>query len=59
MSLKVEASREPEQFWHVWYAPVGLSRDEAHRFFLARIKPSGYTFEKFQYDRLTGRVMTA
>ena len=57
--MTVEASWQPEYFWHVWYAPTGLSRDEAHRYFLSRIKPRDYTFEKFQYDHKTGRVMTA
>ena len=56
--MNAEGSRDPEGMWHVWYVPAGLSRDEAHRFFLARVKPGPYTFDAFRYDRTTGRVMT-
>jgi hypothetical protein len=58
MSLKVEGSRDKEIFWHVQYIKPGLTRDEAHREFL-RAKPWQFTFEKFHYDRHTGRVMAA
>jgi len=57
--MKVEASRQSERFWHVWYLPALLSRDEAWNYFMTRIKPREYTFEKFHYDTKTGRVMTA
>jgi hypothetical protein len=56
--MKVEGSRDKEIFWHVQYIAPGLTRDEAHREFL-RAKPWQFTFEKFHYDRHTGRVMAA
>lgn len=58
IEMQVEASRDPERFWHVQYITKGLTRDEAHREFL-RAKPWSFTFEKFRYDRETGRVMAA
>jgi len=55
--MNEEGSRDKEGFWHVWYVPAGLSRDEAHRRFLT-MKPRDYTFDTFRYDQKTGRVMT-
>jgi len=56
--MNVEASRQKEEFFHVWFLPPGMSRDEAHRYFLARVKPQAYTFEKFRYNPETGKTAT-
>jgi hypothetical protein len=57
--MKVEPSRDPEIFWHVWAAPKWMAQDEAELFFRQHIKPKPYTYEKFKYDPRAGRVMTA
>jgi hypothetical protein len=57
MTVKSEATRDRELFWHVWYITPGLNRDDAHRKFLST-KPHAYTFDKFKYDPKTGKVMT-
>lgn len=57
--MNVESSRDAELFWHHWSnMPVGLSMDEAYRYFVEKIKPSGYKFDRFRYDRKTGRCRT-
>lgn len=54
----VEASRQPEAFWHVWAMPKVLRRDEAYRYFMERVKPKTYIFEKFRYDPHKGAAYT-
>lgn len=57
-SNEVTQPKEQEVFWHFWYIPPGLKRDEAIEYFDRRCKPRGYTYEKFRYDVGTGRVGT-
>jgi len=57
--MKSEVSRQPELMWSFWFIPKDLSRDEAIKYFMEKIKPRTYTFEKFTYDRKAGRVGTA
>lgn len=45
--------------WHCWKLPFFLERDEAYRFFMDKVKPAEYDFEKFKYDPKRGVAMTA
>jgi hypothetical protein len=56
--MKIEPSRDPEHFWHVWPMPTGLSRDEAIDYFKKKVKPRDYTFEKFMYWPHKGMART-
>lgn len=56
--MNVEATRQPEVFWHCWPMAKGLNKADAEKLFKARYMPGGFTYERFEYDHRTGIART-
>lgn len=57
--MNPNANQAGHGHWHCWIGPKELMKDDAYRHFLKHIRPTGYDFDKFQYNPKTGVIMTA
>jgi len=57
-SVRVTQPKDREVFWHCWQLPAKMNRSDAIKMFDQVIKPSSYTYEKFEYNVMTGTLRT-
>jgi hypothetical protein len=56
--MRITQPKDQEVFWHCWQLPPKMNRSDAIKMFNAVIKPSSYTYEKFEYNVMTGTLRT-